>query len=662
MKTTISISVILTQIVLLMLVISCSTGNTVVNPGNDSQQVPGSFGVSESGRNIVAIYDAVIDPDNGTFTITPIQRSASYHFPLTQLYPNVLKIVGYGWTPNFWADIKLSHPFPGSGIDGFDARVIAIIPANSGVSFYYPSFNVMGNHAALLDHDGWTFLYDELGGSIPGNINPFVCYFRAEPHRVWSSTGITSETQRWNINLAGFGGQIKYKLVVDVSSNYPASPQPVVDNTKESFIVSDPSITGELNPFGGQAHMEITLLDWQGLPGIGCQVEADELFNGLRQLHPAYTGPLPDTYVFSCELTNDLMAPEGVYPMLIGVWDRTTNIYNYAEFQVAVGPAPGGHVRPIKFFPKPAEDTWFDICVQPDGPVYVVADHPATGNVGGNGEDGKRTALRFINDLSVMDVINPGTGMASPNPDSWEFGSLEFHRIDVSTGGYVITDVGGIALVTWAINDNIATYQACCWQYVCGGDTMSIIADVSEHLYPPIYGTGLFGLGHIHPDCPQGDWTITFSESDMTWSSGQTLSSGYLFDDVLSIAGIEGIPGTLNMLVFYSSSTEGKLYRVGDIYGEVYPMDIIEWTGTYGQGPGQFMGGLDVALDSNSNSLTLEDHGGGVFRFQKFQPNFDQIYESVWEGSGNPMRMDYDTSDNTLYLLCDNGVYICAVD
>jgi hypothetical protein len=624
--------------------------------------MPESFGIPMSDRNIVAVYDAAIDPEKGTFTITPSQRTASYHFPLTQLYPNVLKIVGYGWTPNFWADIKLTHPFPGSGIDGFDPRVIAIIPANSGVSFYYPSFNVMGNHAALFDHDGWTFLYDDLGGSIPGNVNPFICYFREEPHRVWSSTGKTSETRRWNMNLAGFGGPIRYKLVVDVSTNYPAQPQPVIDNAKEPLIVSDPSFTGELNPFGGQIHMEIALLDWQGTSGIGCQVDADALFNGLRQLHPAYPGPLPDTYVYSCDLTNDLMAPEGVYSMLIGVWDRTTDIYNYAEFQVTVGPAPGGHVRPIKFYPKPLEDTWFDICVQQDGPVYIVADHPATGNVGGNGEDGKRTALRFINDLSVMDVINPGIGMASPYPDSWEFGSLEFHRIDVSPGGYLITDVGGSTLATWTISDNIATYQACCWQYQCGGNTMATIADVAEHLYPPIYGTSLFGLGRIHPDCPQGDWTISFSESDITWPSGQNLSSGYLFDDVFSIAGVEGIPGTLNTLVFYSSGTEGKLYRVGDIYGEVYPMDIIDWTGTYGTGPGQYMGGLDVAVDLNYNILTLENHGGGVFRFQKLEPNFDLIYESIWEGFGNPMRMDFDMADNTLYLLCDNGIYICQVD
>jgi hypothetical protein len=189
---------ILLLVVCTVVSIACSNGKSPVTPATEdtsgiSSDIPVSLGISGDSRNLLAVYDAVIDPAAKTFTFSPAERSAQYHFPLTKLYPNVLKITGYGWTPNFWADIKLAHPYPGSGIKGYDPRVIAILPANAGVRFIYPALGVGGNNAVVLRPDGYTKLFDELGGTMLGNVNPFKAYFK---HKLGTATYFLSLINR----------------------------------------------------------------------------------------------------------------------------------------------------------------------------------------------------------------------------------------------------------------------------------------------------------------------------------------------------------------------------------------------------------------------------------------------------------------------------------
>ena len=335
------------MLLLLVMMLVCSLsacsegkGAPVVpeNQFSDTPSLPESFGTQDVNRSIIAVYDAVINLDAGTFTVTPVERVGTYHFPLTQLYPNVLTITGYGFVPNFWADIKISHPLPGSIYDGFDPRVIAILPARAGVYFYYPTLGVYANNAVVLEPDGYTKLFDNLGGSITGNVNPFKAYFKNQPYRVWSSTGVTSETQHWNMNLAGFGGPIVYKLVVDVSTNYPNPPQAEIDNAPEPVKI-DATTGGDcpLTTDGGRTDITVTLLDWQGQSGIGgVLVEAPDLFNGTVSLAYSAPGPNPNEYVYTGTITNSLLAPEGEYNYLLATMDLATGIYIYNEFTVNV--------------------------------------------------------------------------------------------------------------------------------------------------------------------------------------------------------------------------------------------------------------------------------------------------------------------------------------
>lgn len=202
--------------------------------------------------------------------------------------------------------------------------------------FIYPALGVGGNNAVLLEPDGYTKLFDELGGSIPGNVNPFKAYFKDQPSRVWSSTEATSEIQRWDMDIAGFGGFMQFKLVVDVSTNYPAASQPVIDNAPEPVAINATAGEG-LTPEGGSAEIIATILDWQGLEGIGgVFVEAPDLFDGTVNLDYSGPGPNPDEYCASGTITNAKLASEGEYNYLVGTFDQQTGIYLYDEFIIGV--------------------------------------------------------------------------------------------------------------------------------------------------------------------------------------------------------------------------------------------------------------------------------------------------------------------------------------
>jgi uncharacterized delta-60 repeat protein len=145
------------------------------------------------------------------------------------------------------------------------------------------------------------------------------------------------------MKLAGFGGPMQYKLVVDVSTNYPNPPDPVTDNAPEAVQI-DATIDSNLTQNGGSAEVSITLLDWQGITRV-VRVEAPELFSGTVKLSYYGPGPNPDEYVYSGKITNDKKAPEGECKILVSSWDRTSNIYIYDEFEATVSyAAPSGNL------------------------------------------------------------------------------------------------------------------------------------------------------------------------------------------------------------------------------------------------------------------------------------------------------------------------------
>jgi len=346
---------ILLSVSIVVNIVNCSKSSAPVEPNEPTLcEIPNALSdIENNNRNVLAVYNAVIDPYLKKFQITPIERIADYHFPLSHNFPNVLKVTDYGWTPNFWADIKLTHPFPGTGIDGFDPRVIVILPANPGVSFSYPVFNTFGNNKVLMENDGYTKLFDNLGGAIPGNTNPFKAYFKEQFFRVWSSTGVLSETQRWNMDINGFGGPLVFKLVVDVSTSFPSTPHPIISNAPEPVSIST-VIGNGLSRNGGSAEIEVTFLDWQGPDEIKCKVEAPDLFDGPIQLFYSNPGPNPHEYVFKGQIQNSRLADVGEYNILIAAWDIPTDVHIFDEAKAIV-------TEDINFNPLDITPEWLNV-------------------------------------------------------------------------------------------------------------------------------------------------------------------------------------------------------------------------------------------------------------------------------------------------------------
>ena len=310
---------------------ACSGGTAPVEP--ESLNMPESLLAAVDDRSVIAVYEAVINPFEGTFEVTPVDRTSKYHFPVNFNYPNALQITAYGWTPNFWADIKLTHPYPQINVEGWDPRVIGIIEAYPEHSFNYPVLNVVANNSVVLQPDGYTKLFDYLGDETAGNANPFKAYFKDQPNRWWPSSGATEETQRWEMNYTGFNGLLEYLLVVDATTNYP---NPTRMNSPEPAEILATIGTG-LTSNGGSADINVTLLDWQGQESIGgVLVEAPDLFIDTVGLSYDAPGAEPNEYDYSGTISNSLLAPAGDYNILIAAWDQMRAIYMYNEFTVTV--------------------------------------------------------------------------------------------------------------------------------------------------------------------------------------------------------------------------------------------------------------------------------------------------------------------------------------
>ncbi|MBU1023670.1 hypothetical protein KKB99_05200, partial [bacterium] len=256
-----------------------------------------------------------------------------------------------------------------------------------------------------------------------------------------------------------------------------------------------------------------------------------------------------------------------------------------------------------------------------------------------------------------------GTGLSNPYPGARDW-LTDWQRIDVSAGGNLITSQCAAGIATWSVSGTTATNAACCWAYACSTGS-SPIPDVADHATAS-FGVGMIGFGKVHSGCsPEEDWSLGFKDTDLPNYSGYNFSGNNDYpatDFLTNLVGLEGVDGTNNIMIFYSSATDGKISIWGDAYSQSGTATEIDFTGAVGTGPSEFTGGLDFSIDSAGNIVTVENDGGGVFRFQKFASDFTFIYEYVWDGVDTPMRVDFDKGDDTLYMLTSDGVHTLMVN
>lgn len=346
----------------------------------------------------------------------------------------------------------------------------------------------------------------------------------------------------------------------------------------------------------------------------------------------------PVTYTVACRLTDSCDPPNVT---VVGTCDVTVDNCS----------AP---VTPITEIPyEDPDDDWHDIGVMPDGYVYVAADVTSTGN----NTNTTRTCIQFDNDGSNMTILNPGTGMC----DVWGNGfTTAFNRVDVTEGGYVCNNPQQAGFAMWTVSGSTATDRlAGCWAVSCGSWVYGVTG-MHDIWNQQATAVGQAGAGYEQITdcgspydaciwCPDSSTTINFAYGSPVYSTAT------------AVKGVGALDGSNNIAALYDTGSQAYLSESGGWFTNGVSPASIQTTGAYGTDDGDFSGCLDVATDSNNNILTLEDHGGGTYRFQKFDSSFNWCWSSPWVGSGEARRLDYDKADDQLYLVTDENFWICTV-
>jgi hypothetical protein len=603
--------------IMLLSVLGCSSGSPTTPTGaSNSQPTPDSLNYQVLSAGVMNLETGTVEPD----------REAEGYLNVTGLVGSNFRYTINGWSSPGVLDITLS-----------------LNNASSlTVNDVYIVFEELTGKK-VMNQDGMIDIYGA------NDLDPFIAFRKESPTRAFPP-GL--DTEPLLLSYPGSGIYVSYFIIAHLGGN-----------TGGVWNLTDWTATGSLYPSGGSSDVTVKVWDWQN-DVSGVVADTTVLTGGYKVFIKSAT-----PQIWGATIVNSAGAPVGDYSILVRAQSPASPTYSYYKtFTLEVVSEGTSHVSPVANITKPANDMWWDIGVAPDGPVYVCADHPETGNT-----DLFRTAIRFDNLLGNMTVINSGTGMN--DPDAWGMYTTVWDKIDVLPNGKIVTNPMQGSLATWTVNGAVATDDICCYRFICGYDNVALFADVWDNddaggVLPGPVGMGYndFGQTCLGP-INENQGTIWMMDA-ATYGGGGLLSvywaTGVPFYNYDDIQGINSVAQTGNCIFFISGPNAGYLSLSGSWAADSYTSGIlpveIDTTGTLGTADGQFTGGLDVAIDNDGAILTLEDHGGGVYRFQKFGPDLTWIYSSMWEEATHPMRMDYDKADNMLYLLTNEGISICSVD
>ncbi len=202
-------------------------------------------------------------------------RTACAHFNITSLIP-APGIVVNSYDPVAQVvdvDFTISNPY---AFSGYDVRLII--------------FTDSAGHF-LLNADDWTSLYD-IPQELP--INPFKAFAKSESNRIFR--GVTNHTENLQVTIPG--GNPNVTFAVDAS--YPG-------NCEEPYEISGFTQDALNDSVGSSAHVEITVLDWQGDTNavqLYCPLIAGASLVDFSQLNPT---------TWEANLVNEMGASAGNY-------------------------------------------------------------------------------------------------------------------------------------------------------------------------------------------------------------------------------------------------------------------------------------------------------------------------------------------------------------
>ena len=341
-------------IVLFLLLQGCGKNENPVAPQSDysgTQTVlADSQKTVQSNRYLWGIWDVRISGDRETVEIIP-DRSSTMHFNTVRLMEEVpcttciVIIIKQFIPPDILSvDFRLQHPFPGPmNLTAFDLRGIII----NGADYTFPATNRsvgMGHDKlVLLNPDGYTSLFNptefpkdsgmppilryypgklELDGDLSSTLNPFIAYSQDLPRRVFYVA--SAETRNIHVRLPDV--PVEFGYAVDVSwMPVENVDDPLVDfppeaNCVEAYKIDLPDYVQV--SAGEMSEITVEIFDHQGYETISLvTLEAPEIFSGVIPFDFVESSGI-ESCTYSGELTNELNAVPGNYPLLVRVTDK----------------------------------------------------------------------------------------------------------------------------------------------------------------------------------------------------------------------------------------------------------------------------------------------------------------------------------------------------
>jgi len=343
---------IIFQLVLVHIV-GCSGTDPVV-PGQPGVPIPAdnSQYTENSSRYIWGLWDVVIDTNNLSVEITPL-RAAGMHINANKLLEDApcSSCIGISnvqiISPNeISVDLSLTHPFPGLlKLSAFDVRGIFITESD----YIFPSSGravALGDDVPrLLNANGYTQLFNPTEfpensplppilkywpgkyiheGAFTATLNPFMAFSQTNPRRVFAAGTIETKT----VQIYKPSDVIEFGYVVDGSwidvdgeVTDPVMDFPPEANCPEAYLVQTGSSLKIGNEAGDPATVNVVVYDRQTIDTIDhVYIEIPDLFTGDQILQQVYVNT-NGSAVYSGQIQNECVPPDGEYPILLRVTD-----------------------------------------------------------------------------------------------------------------------------------------------------------------------------------------------------------------------------------------------------------------------------------------------------------------------------------------------------
>jgi len=339
-------------VVILSIQLSCSV-NIDQSPMITDSCVPQS--IIESGgssRYLWGLWLFRYDPVDQSLESIP-SRSAEFHLNLVRmleitLCQDCLKISNPQLIPpdQLSVDLTLKHPIESNlDLTGFDVRGVFISSGDFTFPYCERLVSYGGEYPLLLESDGYTALFNptefpESSGLPPvlkytrgryavgqdpvATLNPFVAFGKENPRRMF----LPGSEETISVVLKLPGGPFCFGYAVDASWVNPGIPveNPETDfppeaNCPEAYMLSARLTERLFDLPGSTASFEAIAWDHQGRDTIqNVLIEAPDIFE--NQIELDFLSLNPDgSAVFEGNLSNDLGAEQGIYPVLVQVRD-----------------------------------------------------------------------------------------------------------------------------------------------------------------------------------------------------------------------------------------------------------------------------------------------------------------------------------------------------